>query len=221
MAITECGRGHVYDTNQYSACPYCNSATNVINFGAGTGNDEGRTMAPGMGASSQFGQPSATQAVEFTPNDPDEPGKTVAPGSYRKRVEEENKTVGVFKKEYDLDPVVGWLVCIDGPEKGKDYRLWARINTIGRSEKRDVCIRKDITISKENHARLAYDPKHNNYKLIPADSTNNIYLNDEPVYTPMQIEAYDIIELGTSKMVFIPLCGERFKWTEGLKPTEC
>lgn len=223
MTITECGRGHVYDSTQYSTCPYCNGESSVINFGGEEfrGENFERTVAPGMGGTSrQFNQPSSTQSLNFTQGAADEPGKTVAPGSYRKRVEEENKTVGVFKKEHDIDPVVGWLVCIEGPEKGKDYHLWARINTIGRSDKMDVCIRNDITISKENHARLAYDPKHNNYKLIPADSTNNIYLNEEPVYTPMQIEAYDIIELGTCKLVFVPLCSERFEWTTGTKQTE-
>ena len=154
-------------------------------------------------------------AVNFAVN-ANQPGKTVAPESYRRNIEKENKTVGVFKKEYDLDPVVGWLVCIDGPEKGKDYRLWAKINTIGRSERMDVCIKKDITISKDNHARLAYDPKHNNFQLIPGESTNNIYLNEEPIYTPARINAYDVIELGKSKTVFIPLCSERFSWEKGV-----
>ncbi|MCQ4022116.1 MULTISPECIES: FHA domain-containing protein [unclassified Ruminococcus] len=221
MPRIECPNGHVYDTNQYSACPYCNNPINVITFGGANGNNQSKTTAPGINGNAQFGSPSSTRGGEYSQTDLGEPNKTVAPGSHVKRIEEENKTIGVFKKEHDIDPVVGWLVCIDGPEKGKDYHLWARINTIGRSEKMDVCIRNDNTISKENHARLAYDPKHNNYKLIPADSKNNIYLNDEPVYTPTKIEAYDAIELGMCKMVFIPLCNERFNWDNGLTQTEC
>ena len=35
MAITECGNVHLYDTNQYASCPYCNGGGNVINFGVG------------------------------------------------------------------------------------------------------------------------------------------------------------------------------------------
>ena len=207
MAITECGNGHVYNSDQYSACPYCNTETNVIDFSVG---DEGKTMAPGMGSFN----------AAIMPNDAFDAGKTVAPDSYRRQKEEENKTVGVFKATQDLEPVVGWLVCFEGTEKGKDYRLWARINTIGRSEKMDVCIKGDNTISKENHARLAYDPKHNKFNLIPAASTNNIYLNDDPVYIPMALKAYDVIELGSSKMVFIPLCSEQFDWTTGVKKPE-
>lgn len=221
MAITECGRGHVYDTDQYSACPYCNSATSIINFGEGGA--EGVTVAPGgnldsiSGNSGGFSDAGRTVA-EINPNLVDSrTEKTVSPDFMRKRNEEENKTVGVFKQKHNLDPIVGWLVCIDGPEKGKDYRLWARINTVGRSEKMDVCIKNDMTISKDNHARLAYDAKHNNFHLAPADSTNNIYVNDEPIYMPVKLARYDVLEFGESKFMFVPLCDDRFTWTEGLR----
>lgn len=221
MALTECGKGHIYDSNQYSACPYCNGRTNVINFGGGSGES---TIAPDMGAggdsigrtSGGFSDVGRTVA-EINPNfSTGETERTYSPDFMRKRSEEENKTVGVFKQKHNFDPVVGWLVCIDGPEKGKDYHLWARINTIGRDDKMDVCIKNDYTISKENHARIAYDPKHNNFHLAPADSTNNIYVNDEPIYTPVRISAYDVIELGESKMLFVPFCTDRFTWTDGL-----
>ena len=149
-------------------------------------------------------------------------GATVAPSSYRKKEEKKEeedigKTVGVFQKELKIEPVVGWLVCVEGPDKGKDYRIWAKNNTIGRSEKMDICIKGDTTISRENHARLAYDEKHNKYHLIPAESTNNIYLNDEPIYVPSVIEAYDVIEFGETKLIFVPLCNDKFTWRDGLK----
>lgn len=213
MPITECGKGHVYDTDQYAACPYCNGGRSIIDFDGGAN----RTMAPGMGGATAapYASMGRTEAVNYAAN-ANEPGRTVAPEAYRKRQEEESKTVGVFKKEHEYDPVVGWLVCIDGPEKGKDYHLWARINTIGRSESMDVCIKKDNTISKENHARLAYDPKHNNFQLIPADSTNNIYINEEPIYVPTRLAPYDVIEIGASKMAFVPFCCDRFQWTTGV-----
>lgn len=204
MAITECGNGHLYDTNQYASCPYCNGGGNVINFGVmNAGSESGygdiRTSIGKTAAISSYAGLGESE-------------KTVAPEGYRKKSDEINKTVGVFGKKMNLEPIVGWLVCVEGPEKGKDYHLWARINTIGRNEKMDVCIREDQTISRENHARIAYDPKHNNFQLIPAESINNIYLNDEPVYIPVRLSAYDVIELGDSKMIFVPFCCERFSW---------
>lgn len=189
MAIQECGNGHLYDTDQYASCPYCRGGGNRINFGEG---GTGTTVAAGG-----------------------ELGKTVAATVTDKS--DTGKTVGVFQKRMSFEPVVGWLVCVEGPEEGKDYRIYGRNNTIGRSEKMDICIKGDSTISRENHARLAYDEKHNAFHLIPAESTNAIYLNDEPVYVPTKLEAYNVIEFGDCKLIFIPFCNDHFTWQTGLK----
>jgi hypothetical protein len=34
---------------------------------------------------------------------------------------------------------------------------------------------------------------------------------------PSVLEAYDVIELGESRFVFVPLCNDRFDWKDGLK----
>lgn len=199
MALQECANGHLYDTDQYPTCPYCSGGANMINFGAA--NEVGRTVA-------------ATNAVVPPIS---EVGSTVAPQAYMKKEEPKpssdiGKTVGVFQRKMNFEPVVGWLVCISGPEKGKDFRIYGKNNTVGRSEKMDICIKGDTTISRENHARLAYDEKHNAFHLIPAESTNTIYLNDEPVYVPAKLTARDIIEFGDCKLMFVPLCDDNFSW---------
>lgn len=241
MAFTECANGHLYDSDQYAVCPYCNGGGNRIEFGGGV-DDIGKT-APvgGFGPSGASDIGKTAPAGGFGPSGTGgfsgqaamgglagvaEVGATVAPQSYRKANEEKEekedtgKTVGVFQKSMKLEPVVGWLVCIEGPDKGKDFRIWAKNNTIGRSEKMDICIKGDTTISRENHARIAYDDKHNNFHLIPAESTNNIYLNDEPIYIPTKLEAYDLLEFGDSKFLFVPFCNEKFTWRSGVKSAE-
>lgn len=194
MALQECGNGHLYDTDQYASCPYCQGNGNRIDFGSvGVGKTVGVSSAAAVGA-------------------------TVAPVSYQRQDRSDTgKTVGAFQKRMNCEPVVGWLVCFEGPEKGKDYRIYGRNNTVGRSERMDICIRGDETISRENHARLAYDEKHNAFHLVPAESTNTIYLNDEPVYVPVKLQAYDVIEFGACKLLFVPFCNERFTWQAGLK----
>lgn len=206
MAITECNNGHIYDSDQFPSCPYCNGENTVIRFDSrSTPVGPGKTVAP----EAYSPRPSAVTSETSAPT---EPRKTVAPEGYRKKQDEQRKTVAVFKKKYNFEPVVGWLTCIKGSEKGKAYHLWAKINTIGRSENMDVCILSDPTISMDTHARLAYDPKHNNFQLIPGMSVNNIYLNDEPIYIPTKLAAYDLIEMGDTTLIFVPLCGDRFKW---------
>lgn len=216
MAISECPNGHLYDTALYGSCPYCRGGNNMIDFDqsnktaapGGFGASSNGTVAPGGFTSHQSESNRTVPARDTAEN----VGKTVAPDSYVRKAAEENKTVADFQKKYDMDPVVGWLVCVEGASKGKSYELYARINSIGRGSENDVCIKGDATISRDRHVRLAYDPRHNNYQLIPGESTNNIYLNDQPVYVPAKLEAYDLVELGQSKFLFIPLCGERFRW---------
>ena len=190
-----CSAGHVYDADQFPSCPYCNRNTRAIQFGA--------TAAPaGYGAA-----PAGRD---------DTIGQTVMPEAIRRRMEQErdNRTVGEFKRKLGYEPVVGWLVCVEGPEVGKDYRLFGRINSIGRAEGNDVVLAQEHTVSQKNHVRLAYDAKHNNFQLIPGEGTNVTYLNDEPLYVPQKLNAYDVLEMGATKLIFVPLCSERFRWPE-------
>ena len=199
-----CSAGHVYDADQFPSCPYCNRNTRAIQFGA--------TAAP-----AGYGATTAPAGYGAAPAERDDTiGQTVMPEAIRRRMEQErnNRTVGEFKRKLGYEPVVGWLVCVEGPEVGKDYRLFGRINSIGRAEGNDVVLAQEHTVSQKNHVRLAYDAKHNNFQLIPGEGTNVTYLNDEPLYVPQKLNAYDVLEMGDTKLIFVPLCSERFHWPE-------
>lgn len=62
-----------------------------------------------------------------------------------------DKTVAVHVFENGIEPVVGWLVCVNGEEKGRDYRLIRGRNRIGRDSDMDVTIRKDQKVTREEH----------------------------------------------------------------------
>lgn len=114
----------------------------------------------------------------------------------------------------EVDPVCGWLVCIEGARVGKDYKIKTGKNFIGRADDMDIQILGDNGVSRRNHAIVVYDPKKKNYVLLPGESSGIAYLNGEAVYTPNQLAAYDVIELGKSKFLFIPFCGEHFEWED-------
>lgn len=216
MSIVECGRGHLYDTDIYSTCPYCNNATQAINFG-GVPVDRDNKTRP---ISESYNPTPGNDKIAPLPDISNEEvsvlneGKTLPPKNYskEKKVDDENKTVGLMKEKLGIDPVVGWLVCIEGKEIGKDYKIRGQINTIGRSEKMDICIKEDNTISFENHARLSFSERNNRFNLIPAESKNVIYLNEEEVFTPTLLNAYDVIDFGETKLMFIPFCSDKFDW---------
>lgn len=123
------------------------------------------------------------------------------------------RTVGVVQQKLGIDPVVGWLVCIEGPDRGRDYRIRSGRNFIGRADQMHICIHGDSSISREKHAVLSYDPKHHTFRIAPGDSTGLTYRNGEPVDVPVVLNARDVIELGLSRLLFVPLCGADFQWT--------
>ena len=129
---------------------------------------------------------------------------------------EPGATVGYFKDRLDIDPPVGWLVCIDGPSRGTDYRIRAGNNSMGRSESMRICIDGDETIARENHGFVSYDPESNTYTVLPGIARGLVYLNRGPVYAPSPLRPFDEIKLGNTTLLFVPLCGnfgeKPFRW---------
>lgn len=193
MEMRKCTNGHYYDASVHQECPYCsNGATSGMtlpldNLG------ETPTM-PLVGNSESDGR---TVALNYAINnyEPDE-----------------GRTVALIKEEKGIDPVVGWMVCVDGKEKGRDYRIHADNNFIGRSDRMDICIRGDETVSRDNHAILSYDTVDNTYYFSPGDGRAIVRLNDKAIFQTVEIKAYDKITIGKSSFVFVPLCGDDFRW---------
>ncbi|CAM3063336.1 FHA domain-containing protein [Streptobacillus ratti] len=127
-------------------------------------------------------------------------------------LEGDTKTSVFWIKETNVSPVVGWLVCISGSEKGKDYRLINERNFIGRSSEMNVCIESDKTIARKNHCSITYNPKQRVFVISPGESSGLVYLQGKALYESKQILNLDIIEMGENKFIFIEFCGMNFDW---------
>lgn len=123
----------------------------------------------------------------------------------------EEKTVAASAPETDLDPVVGWLVCVGGAEKGRDYRIHAGRNFLGRALRMDISIVDDATITRENHCSVVYDPQSGYFFLVPGMGTNT-YLNGARLSRPSRLEDEDTIQIGDSLFCFIAYCKGTRKW---------
>ena len=110
--------------------------------------------------------------------------------------------------------MVGWLVCIEGATKGNDYRIHSQNNYIGRSARMDISIPEDSHISAENSAIIAYDNEDRVFYFGPCSGRNIVRVNGRPALSVEKIEAYDVLTIGTTKLLFVPLCGDRFDWNE-------
>lgn len=192
MEMRKCAAGHYYDASINARCPYCETndgdgVTMPMDYAAMGADDDSKTLPLGYASNP------APQAVD---TDDDDDGKTVA----------------IIHQNIGIDPVVGWLVCVEGKEKGRDYRIHTDNNYVGRSEKMDICIRSDETISRENHAVISYDSVDKVYYMSPGDGRSIIRLNDKAIFQTAEIVAYDKIVIGKTKFLFIPLCGAEFEW---------
>lgn len=124
---------------------------------------------------------------------------------------EEVEDETIFHEEF---PVCAWIVCIEGARRGKDYKIREGKNFIGRADDMDIQILGDNKIERRNHAIIVFDPKKKENMLLPGDSNGLVYLNEEAVYTPQSLGEQDVIEIGESKFIFIPFCGDNFMWED-------
>ena len=112
-----------------------------------------------------------------------------------------------------IQPVVGWLVCIKGPNKGREFRIHSDYNYVG-SLSGDIVIAGDTKISRERHMTIAYDSEQRKFFLSPASGANMIRLNDNPLLESRPLNSYDRIRTGDSVFLFIAFCGEKFGWDD-------
>ncbi len=155
---------------------------------------------------------------DLDPTVPVEPGngfKTTDFGKESKVETYDDATVPTYMGGIvGFTPVTGWLVCIDGPAKGTDYRIRAGYNYIGRAEYMDICVRGDKAIGHERHAVIAYDSMEKVFFFGPADGKSIVRINGKMAMVPTEIHAFDVITVGSTKLMFVPFCGERFNWDE-------
>ena len=112
--------------------------------------------------------------------------------------------------------VTGWVVVVDGPGKGQSRPIFSGINPIGRSPDQAIPLyfggKSDGEVSRRDHTRIVYDPRGNHFKLQHGASRNLTYLNDEPVLEISNLKPYDRIGIGKTTLLFVPMCGDQFRW---------
>jgi len=116
------------------------------------------------------------------------------------------------------DPVVGWLVIVEGPGKGRAVPLGYGSNSIGRGATDRIKLDfGDEQISRSGHAVVTYDPRGRQFYVQHGGGTNLTYIGDQPVLAPTALPALSHISIGHTELRFVPLCGAEFDWqdTEG------
>lgn len=112
------------------------------------------------------------------------------------------------------DPVVGWLVVVEGPGKGSAVQIGNGQNTIGRDDTRIRLDFGDAQISRSEHAVISYDPRANQFYIHQGKGVNLVYLEGSPVLTPTLLEHGSTISIGGTTLRFVAFCDDKFRWKD-------
>lgn len=189
MSIVRCSKGHFFDDEKYASCPSCSGSSGGPKWQM----EDDKTVsldAFGTGEVKKIrltAEPLAKQSVT---------------GSW-----DSEKTVALSGYE-GTRMLVGWMVCVAGVMKGRDYRLYPGFNRIGRNMDSDICL-QDNEVSAESHCSVVYDEKNSEFYLVPGKGTIT-YLNEETVQKAVEIQDGDRIRMGECTLLFAAFCkGER------------
>lgn len=187
MNLKKCSKGHYYDEEKFSVCPHCNKADSK----------SGAASASSRGSSDRI---SLIEAVN-----------NAASTAY---ADENDMTVSYYGGCMQSEPVVGWLVCIEGHCLGKAFPLKSGKNFIGRGSSMDIVLEGDNTVSRQRHAIVTYEPKNRSFMAQPGESRELFYVNENVVLMNTELHDRDMMVVGRTKLMFIPLCGPDFAWED-------
>ena len=190
MAVVRCAQGHYYDDEKFSRCPFCGVS---IDFSAVS--DSGKTVA-------------LSPAVSDDGED-----RTVSLKAAEQLPDDDQKTIGLYSDLRGNDLVTGWIVCVEGPERGRDHRLFHGFNRIGRGAGMQISIEADPSVSRSNQCAVVYDSRGNTFYLVP-EKGNQVLLNGNPLRMPAELKAGDLITIGHGIYEFVPFCREGRVWEE-------
>ena len=174
---------------------------------------------PGASSYNSFSGNDDDRTMPMTENIPDF-DLTMPPTS-----EDDGKTIGIYDEIFvksaqddanvSNQPAVGWLVCTGGSCLGRDFRVYAGRNSLGRGENNSIRL-EDNSVSRETQVFLVFDPRTNRFFAAPGSSTGLCYLNGGMVLSQVEVKKNDVLELGSCKLMLIPCCDEHFNWNQVL-----
>lgn len=205
--MIKCEQGHYYDQTQNSRCPFCGvssmSIDPTLKYDKVFDSSTTAKYSPGKGS------------VESSD------GNTIAYDAKRRpggsASGDPEATKAIWTQKLGIDPVVGWLVCTEGSNKGRDYRIRSGWNSVGRDPGMQICIAGDDTITREDHAKLFFDPKNQLFHIATGSGRSGVYVNGVAVLQPTQLQPYDKVEIGNSILLFVPFCNSQFTWKSPIK----
>jgi len=197
MRMVTCNNGHYYDQEKNAICPYCANNSGI---------DVQTKQTVFQGADEE----EKTALYQSSSSSDDEKTVYHSPSSNASNDATQNE-------QSSSEPILlsGWLAVISEAGRGTSYTLTFGMNTIGRSEENHISIQNgDSSISREKHAQIIYDYANNLFFIKHGEGQFLSYVNGEVLLDTRQLKANDRIKVGSTELIFIPLCSDEFKWED-------
>lgn len=112
------------------------------------------------------------------------------------------------------DPVVGWVVVMEGPGKGNSIEIGAGANAIGRGSNQQIQLDfGDDKISRERHAIIVYEPEARQFFVQNGEVRNLTYVGGKVVLGAVELNGGETIKIGDTHLQFVAFCGPGFSWS--------
>jgi hypothetical protein len=148
-----------------------------------------------------------------------EGAKTRVLGFHARDLETDAISAVARKSAGDVRFPAGWIVVVDGPGRGAYFAVTNSVSSIGRGLDQSICLNfGDASISRNNHAAIAYDAEQNRFFLGHGNKSNIVRRNGQPVLSTEELMDGDEIRIGKTTLRFVALCGPGFTW--GADPEE-
>ncbi|GEM_PF-893397 len=149
----------------------------------------------------------------------DDGAKTRVLGFHARDLETDAISAVARKSVGDVRFPAGWIVVVDGPGRGAYFAVTNSVSSIGRGLEQSICLNfGDASISRNNHAAIAYDAEQNRFFLGHGNKSNIVRRNGQPVLSTEELMNGDEIRIGKTTLRFVALCGPDFTW--GTDPEE-
>lgn len=237
MNMQMCNKGHFYDADVHAECPACNRPVEETAFprtgimtdfpttgsymanqtvpqensypktsAVGNISQEYPKTAPVGSASQEFPRtaPIGGVSTEFP--------KTAPVGTAGSVLKTSPVGSGQVSSFQGWNPVLGWLICVQGGKQGKDFRLTQETTYIGRAASNDVCLDFDEAISRDTAITITYIKQSRVFRLNAEQSKNPVLVNQSPVLTELYLRDRDVISIGNTQLKLVCFCDASFAW---------
>lgn len=195
MNLTRCKKGHYYDSDKYAGCPHCAQKNNVAR----------NTIRMSDNVDS-----------EQTERKRDVQGKALKDAvmdALEKKRESEVQQSRAKNSVREQKLPTGIMVGVSGNQKGKLYSLGIGSNYIGLVYD-EVQIVEDREMLSETFATITYHEDRNLFVIKPVGAEQTVQIGRMVLRESIMLRPYDKILVNGDALMFVPICGEHFKWTE-------